>query len=88
MFSPSLISCVSPRAPQVLTDGTLGYMQARKVADTPFPFPHAQMIVMALMLFAFFCPCIMVAYLSEPWLVITLNFVTTWTYFGMNEVCR
>ena len=73
---------------QVMTDGTLGYMQARKIVDTPFPFPHAQLIVMALVLFAFFCPCIMVAYLSEIWLVVSLNFITTWIYFGVNEVSR
>mmetsp|Transcript_40168 Transcript_40168/g.94045 ORF Transcript_40168/g.94045 Transcript_40168/m.94045 type:complete len:440 (-) Transcript_40168:590-1909(-) len=73
---------------QGLTDGTLGYMHARKIVDTPFPFPHAQMIILALVLFAFFCPIVMVAYLSEAWLVISLNFVTTWTYFGVNEVCR
>jgi hypothetical protein len=71
---------------QVLTDGTLGYMQARKIVDTPFPFPHAQLIIMALVLFAFFCPTIMVAYISEPWLMITLNFMTVWIYFGVNEV--
>lgn len=70
----------------MLTDGTLGYMQARKIVDTPFPFPHAQLIIMALVLFAFFCPTIMVAYITEPWLIISLNFMTTWIYFGVNEV--
>lgn len=29
---------------QVLSDGMLGFMQAKKLTDTPYPFPHAQMV--------------------------------------------
>ena len=33
----------SPAPGQVLSDGMLSYLGARKLADTPFPFPYAQL---------------------------------------------
>jgi len=73
---------------QTLTDGNQGYMHARKIVDTPFPFAHAQMIQTALLMFAFFCPTIFVAYVTEGWVLYCLNFITVWAYYGINEVCR
>jgi hypothetical protein len=34
---------VVSRIYQVLSDGMLSYLGARKLADTPFPFPYAQL---------------------------------------------
>ena len=42
---------VYTRVLQVLSDGMLGFNQARKIEDTPFPFPYAQLL--AFMLYAF-----------------------------------
>ena len=42
---------VYTRVLQVMSDGMLGFQQARKVEDTPFPFPYAQLL--AFMLYAF-----------------------------------
>ena len=33
----------NPTHHQVLSDGMLNYLGARKLADTPFPFPYAQL---------------------------------------------
>jgi len=73
---------------KTLTDGHAGYMQARKIADTPFPFPHAQIIMLGLLMFAFFCPVICVAYLDSWWMLCAVNFVCVWSFYSMNEVCR
>ena len=42
---------VYTRVQHVMSDGMLGFMQARKIEDTPFPFPYAQLL--ACMLYAF-----------------------------------
>lgn len=39
---PKPAPCMPPFPAQVLSDGMLGYQQARKIEDTPFPFPYAQ----------------------------------------------
>ena len=42
---------VYSRVLHVLSDGMLGYQQSKKLEDTPFPFPYAQLL--AFMLYAF-----------------------------------
>ncbi|KAJ1631568.1 hypothetical protein T492DRAFT_994854 [Pavlovales sp. CCMP2436] len=39
---------VVTRAYQLLSEGVIGYQQARKVGDTPFPFPYVQLITLLL----------------------------------------
>ena len=76
-------------------------MQARKISDIPFPFPHAQLSNMILVLFAVTLP-FMVACAFTPlpedkgdgarWLSAVpsglLAFVCSVTFFSLSEVAR
>jgi len=42
-----------------------GYYQARKVEDTPFPFPYAQMVTVMLALMVFVVPLVAVSKLGR-----------------------
>ena len=82
--------------------GHNGFMQARKIADIPFPFPHAQLTNMILVLFAVTLPIIVACAfmpLSEEqggWNTRWLKAVTSGllasvcsvTFFSLSEVAR
>jgi len=53
------------RVYQCLSDGMHGYHQARKVEDTPFPFPYAQMVTVMLALMVFVVPLVAVSKLGH-----------------------
>ena len=53
------LDCEPPvftRAHHTISDGMLGYQQAKKVEDTPFPFPYAQLTTFMLYAFALLFP--------------------------------
>ena len=45
---------IMSRVHQVMSDGTLGFNQADKMAKTPFPLPYAQMLTACLLVFNLF----------------------------------
>lgn len=73
---------------QELSDGMLGYNQARKVTDVPFPFPYAQLVMILLSIYCVTVPVIMAAWLEGYWMVCGLTFIAVWSYFAVNEVNR
>jgi hypothetical protein len=56
------------------------------VADTPFPFPWSQVILLLLLLHTLTVPPIMVAYVAAPWLAVALSVISVVAYWAMNEV--
>ena len=49
---------VFSRVPQAFSEGMLGFGQARKTEDTPFPFPYAQILSFMLYAFAILFPLV------------------------------
>jgi hypothetical protein len=49
----------------VLSDGMLGFQQSKKVEDTPFPFPYAQLLALMLCVFALFFPLLAAAKVGD-----------------------
>lgn len=82
--APPIIS----RVYQYLSDGTLGYNQARKVAYIPFPFPHSQMIVLFVTVIVMVMPMLMFSFVNGLYLGAALNFCTVLCFAGLNEVAR
>ncbi len=62
------------------------FEQARKIADTPFPFPWSQFILLLLLVHTLTVPVLVVAYVAAPWLAIVLSTITVVAYWAMNEV--
>lgn len=76
------------RLHQFSSDGMKGYHQARKVAYTPFPFPHAQLTIMYIFVVVCFCPVLMFSYINNLTFACILNFFTVLCFAGMHEVAR
>lgn len=73
---------------QFMSDGMLGYNQARKIMFTPFPFPHAQLSAFFVLIMALAIPFLMNQYANETWLGCVLTFLTVTCLSGLHEVAR
>lgn len=80
--SPPILS----RLYQVISDGHIGFGQAAKLVDTPFPFPYQNLLQVFLWIYVFVVPVLMNAWLHNTFLRIGLTFLATWCYFALNEV--
>eukprot|EP00958_Prasinococcus_capsulatus_P028683 scaffold7203_cov416-Prasinococcus_capsulatus_cf.AAC.1 len=63
-------------------------MQARKLTDTPFPFPYAQLVTFLLAIFAIIAPIVFADKVKNVYLACVLTFITVVSYYGLNEVCK
>jgi len=79
---------IMSRVHQVMSDGTLGFNQADKMAKTPFPLPYAQMLTACLLVFNLFMPIVVAAHTNSMWLAVVIAFMSTMAYQGLNEVAR
>lgn len=73
---------------QFISDGNLGYNQARKVAYIPFPFPHAQITLLFVPIIVAFIPILMLTYLTNEVFGFILNMLTVMCFAGLHEVSR
>eukprot|EP00540_Astrosyne_radiata_P010208 CAMPEP_0116829674 /NCGR_PEP_ID=MMETSP0418-20121206/4345_1 /TAXON_ID=1158023 /ORGANISM="Astrosyne radiata, Strain 13vi08-1A" /LENGTH=429 /DNA_ID=CAMNT_0004458705 /DNA_START=126 /DNA_END=1415 /DNA_ORIENTATION=+ len=83
-IAPPIIS----RLYQFLSDGNLGYNQARKVAYIPFPFPHAQITSLFVLIVIVCIPILMLTFVTDPYFGATLNLLTVMCFAGLHEVAR
>lgn len=79
---------IMSRVFQLISDGMVGYHQARKIACVPFPFPHAQMTSLFIVVIMFIIPILMIDYCHNPNFAIVLNFLTVLIFTGLHEVAR
>ena len=81
-IDPSIMS----RVYQYISDGSQQYHQCRKTAFTDFPFPHAQLtsffVLVSILVFPFLC----YTYVTNVWIAMALNFLTTSCFVGIQEV--
>ena len=82
--APPIIS----RCHQTATDGFDAYNQARKIAYTPFPFPHAQITTLYIVVTCVTLPIFMLSYASTIQMAILLNFFSLLCFTGLHEVAR
>ncbi|GMI32053.1 hypothetical protein TeGR_g10348 [Tetraparma gracilis] len=74
---------------QVLSEGhERGVMMSRKVGETPFPLPFAQVIEFLVTVFVATLPFILSTWLDSAVFVGLANFLTAWSYLALNEVAR
>lgn len=60
----------------------------RAIADTPFPFPWAQVVLIMLILYALTTPLVVVAFINSTWTGLAVNFLSVQSYWCLNEVAR
>jgi hypothetical protein len=73
---------------QYVSDGMLGYHQAHKVAYIPFPFPHAQITSLFVLIVVALMPVLMLSYVTNAPFGFVLNLFTVMSFVGLHEVAR
>lgn len=64
------------------------YNQARKIAYIPFPFPHAQITTLFVLIIVAFMPLLMLTFVHNLILGLLLNLFTVLCFVGLHEVAR
>ncbi len=82
--APPIIS----RFYQFISDGMSGYNQARKIAYIPFPFPHAQITTLFVLVIVGCIPVLMLTYLESAAFGFFWNWLTVMCFTGLHEVAR
>mmetsp|Transcript_3754 Transcript_3754/g.8076 ORF Transcript_3754/g.8076 Transcript_3754/m.8076 type:complete len:896 (+) Transcript_3754:280-2967(+) len=83
--APPIIS----RLYQFVSEGMAGYNQARKIAHIPFPFPHAQITTLFMLIVDFIVtPLLMTTYVTNRTLGFFLNLSSVMCFTGLHEVAR
>lgn len=77
--APPIVS----RLYQFVSDGTLGYNQARKVAFIPFPFPHTQLTTFYVTILTIYLPILMLTFIRELWVSAVMNFFCVGVFLGI-----
>ena len=73
---------------QFLGDGMIFYNHARKIMQIPFPFPHAQLSAVFLMVAVPAIAVLMDQYAENLWAACILAFLTVTCLSGIHEVAR
>merc|ERR1712137_52547 len=73
---------------QVLSDGMLGYLNAIKLADTPFPFPYAQLNAVFCIINLVIFPAVVASKVNEVGMRAVLSFCGITMMYSINEVAR
>jgi predicted membrane chloride channel (bestrophin family) len=84
IVGPPIIS----RIVQFLGDGMIYYNHARKIMYIPFPFPHAQLSVVFVLVMIPSIALLMDQYVDDLWLGCFLTFFTVTALAGIHEVAR
>ena len=71
---------------QELSNGSMGFHQAHKIARVPFPFPYAQLLSIMKIYFILTVPLAVVCFISEPAFATFMSGFTSATFVCLNEV--
>lgn len=82
--SPPIVS----RIPQFLSDGNLGFNNAKKIADVPFAYPMAVSVSILLVLYTLLVPLLIESRCRSGPLAAVLSFLAVFAYWIMNESAR
>ncbi|GMH35646.1 hypothetical protein BSKO_03514 [Bryopsis sp. KO-2023] len=72
----------------IMSQGMEGYENCRKLADTPFPFPYAQLVIALLIMFLVMLPFLFAGFILSDWLSVMLAFISLMTHFALNELAK
>jgi hypothetical protein len=61
---------------------------AKKITDTQFPFPYAQLIMLLLYAHALLTPIVVSAFIEHPWWAAIITFVPVFGMFSVNLVAN
>jgi len=79
---------IQSRMYQELSNGMLGFNQAVKLSDVPFPFPYAQMMSLLLVCYYVFIPVYIVVFTQSAIAGPILAFLLFMGIWGLNETAK
>jgi len=79
---------IMSRCYQELSNGMLGFNQAMKMADIPFPFPFAQLLELLLMAFTVIIPLYTAIFTGGLVATPILSFIVTVSFWGLSDISR
>lgn len=79
---------IQSRMYQELSNGMLGYNNVLKIADVPFPFAHAQLLSMLLLVWALFIPFYIMNFTQSYILGPAISFVLFESMWCLNELAK
>lgn len=71
---------------QFISDGMVGYNQARKVAYIPFPFAHTQLTTFFVVVIIYYVPILILTFVNGIVAAAILNFLTVCVFVGLWQV--
>eukprot|EP00928_Gymnodinium_smaydae_P007565 TRINITY_DN12711_c0_g1_i1.p1 TRINITY_DN12711_c0_g1~~TRINITY_DN12711_c0_g1_i1.p1 ORF type:complete len:470 (+),score=63.29 TRINITY_DN12711_c0_g1_i1:70-1479(+) len=71
---------------QDITGGVVMTQNARKLTDTPFPFPYCQVLQVCLLIHAMFTPAAFVSWCREPVVAGVLTFIAVTVFWSLNFI--
>ena len=79
-------SPIQSRLYQIISDAHLAFNEARRVAETPFPFPFAQITVAMISFWSVLTPIVVAQFFVGSYVIsFATSFVSTWMLFAVNE---
>lgn len=79
---------IQSRMYQELSNGMLGFSNALKIADVPFPFPYAQLLTIVLFLYSLFIPVYITCFTDSMILGPIMTFFLFHGVWCVNEVAK
>lgn len=77
---------VLSRTFQIITQSNLAFNNARRIAETPFPFPFAQLTVLMVNMWALISPVVWAAFFPSSYVYApVVAIVCTWSLYAINE---
>eukprot|EP00929_Paragymnodinium_shiwhaense_P055195 TRINITY_DN2767_c1_g2_i1.p1 TRINITY_DN2767_c1_g2~~TRINITY_DN2767_c1_g2_i1.p1 ORF type:complete len:584 (-),score=68.51 TRINITY_DN2767_c1_g2_i1:154-1905(-) len=84
-----LITVATPIVSRVFQDisqGVITLSNAKKVSETPFPFPYAQLLSVATLMHMFMTPLVFAGWMRHPALSVLFTFVSVFFFASMNLI--
>lgn len=79
---------IMSRVFQEMSNGALGYSQAEKLADIPFPFIFAQLLAVAMFFIAILAPITFTIITGDSWLTPLISTVVVICFWALNEIAK
>jgi len=76
------------RVYQELSNGTLGYSQAEKLSDIPFPFIFAQLLAVTIIFFAAVAPITFTVITGDSWITPVISSGVVIAFWSLNEIAK
>eukprot|EP00929_Paragymnodinium_shiwhaense_P064406 TRINITY_DN32249_c0_g2_i3.p1 TRINITY_DN32249_c0_g2~~TRINITY_DN32249_c0_g2_i3.p1 ORF type:complete len:490 (-),score=88.64 TRINITY_DN32249_c0_g2_i3:73-1542(-) len=90
LLAPKIVAPapILSRVFQEMSNGALGFSQAEKLSDIPFPFIFAQLLNLMLISFTLYAPITFEIVTGDTWLTPLISTITVFNFWALNEIAK